>query len=166
MKKLNFFIVGMLLTAFLISGCSGNNENPDPKGDEMNSESSFEISETDITIETNKIELSDGTWKYDKKMPQNYWEYGTFVVSNKATQLTYTKVYEFKNSYGGEMSQARYEQKNQYPEINMKSDFIDSTFFNDNTITYTIKTNAGKTKFKSILVSGENITTTLLEKIK
>lgn len=161
MKKVKFLIAGMLLTAFLICGCSGNNENPDPKG-----KSSFEISESDITIETNKIELSDGTWKYDKKMPQNYREYGTFVVSDNATSLTYTEIYEFRNSYGGKVSEARYEQKNQYPQINMKYDFSDNTDFNNDTFTYTIKTNAGKTKYKSIYVYGEDTTTTLLEKIK
>ena len=134
------------------------------------SSSSSTISDSDITVDTNKIELSDGTWNYDIALPKGYVERGTFVVSDNATKLTYTKIYEGKNDYVNEMSENRFNTRNSNPENNMKNDFNDSTEFNEEGVyNYSIKTNSNKSKFKSVFTStysGETeVTTTLLQKV-
>ena len=149
---------------------SGGNNTSSNSSSSSSSSSSSTISDSDITVDTNKIELSDGTWNYDIAMPKGYVERGTFVVSDNATKLTYTKIYEGKNAYVNEMSEDRFNTRNSNPEDNMKNDFKDSTEFNEEGVyNYSIKTNSNKSKFKSVFTStysGETeVTTTLLQKV-
>ncbi|MBR5033619.1 MAG: hypothetical protein IKX70_08175 [Treponema sp.] len=163
MKKVLFKIGLMMMFAVLFVACGGNGGNPDTNNNTP-SGSTISISETGIEIDTNTITLSDGTWNYDIKLPQNYVEYGTFIVSNQT--LTYTLVYEGKNSYVTEMSEIRLNNKNSNPTSNYSNDFNYSTANNSSDVTCSIQKNQNNTKFKCIFTNSSGTTTTLLEKIQ
>ena len=163
MKKVLFKIGLVLLFATMFVGCGGNGGNPDTNTT-IPSGSTISISETGIEINTNTITLSDGTWNYDIKLPQNYVEYGTFIVSNQT--LTYTLVYEGRNSYVDVMSENRFNLKNSNPTSNYTNDFNYSTENNSSDVTCSIQKNQNNTKFKCIFTNSSGTTTTLLEKIQ
>ena len=163
MKKVLFKIGLVLLFATMFVGCGGNGGNPDTNTT-IPSGSTISISETGIEINTNTITLSDGTWNYDIKLPQNYVEYGTFIVSNQT--LTYTLVYEGRNSYVDVMSENRFNLKNSNPTSNYTNNFNYSTENNSSDVTCSIQKNQNNTKFKCIFTNSSGTTTTLLEKIQ
>ena len=178
MKKLFGTLGLVLIVAMLFASCANGNKDEDDSKKASNSGSSSSsssssnssASNSDLTINTDKIVLSDGTWNYDIAMPRGYVERGTFIVSDSTTKLTYTKIYEGTNAYVNEMSEDRFNARNSNPENNIKNDFNDSTSLNSEYITVSIKTNNDKTKYKSIFTDttygDTSVTTTLLEKVQ
>ena len=177
MKKVIISICMVLLLSCFITGCGNSAAGADNNGASSGNDSgssrtsggqentpSFTISQTDITIDADEIELSVGTWKYEES--DTYWnmfERGTFEISlNEQNEkvLTYKTVTAWTNAYKMEYDETKISQKNSVNALGM----YEVSKLTDTRISL-LKRNSNSTKFKYIStqeMGGETNTSTVL----
>ena len=171
MKKLFIAFTAIALAASLFTGCKN-----EPAWDE------------DITITTDKIELSDGTWKINASYSSSdgneaQTRSAEIVISDNSTKIKIMKFYDSESGIfpegtpeseiedykarGYKINGNQYTYSHTYTqeELDEMNETAEISYFTGTDSDTIIKTNEGKTKYKAVLVKHGRTTTGTWEKL-